>query len=530
MPESSTAQSPSSRPALRRCLFLCLPALIIGAALRISVMTALPQGYYGPDSNSYFDTTSSLWLKHEWDLGPKRRWVYPLILTVTPALPGPPVTVIAIAQRALGLCTVFGIGWIVMHLTRRPKIWVPLVTILAALWPRMIWYEQEIVAECLLLASIVLAIALAFPVGALRDRRRLFWFLMAAALIVAVKPHGRPIWLGLMISAVLLGGVPWRWGKACWLAVGVSLAVIFTTGSSKQGPWLLLSSAFPLVDTEHGKWPEYRKILRPFIEESRTDLSQYPWRQDRYKKMLTESKEDPTLGPEWQEMLKEKKKTKFLAVCRALAVDAIVHHPFTYSRMVLQKIGMVLSDTHGGITLAPRAFWTSQLKDNEDRWTRHPDEMQLLYRVDQNAYEALAADRRQYHEWYEPYVYKFSQAFAWMRVEGRTPRTLHAAWFGLLALFGLLTCLRPSRWRETAPLWLSLGLFLVIIFSIGDSVSRYLQPVEWMGIIFAALGLDWLLQLVCPARAPIPGPTPEVPRSKDPLNPTLPPIAPGAGN
>jgi hypothetical protein len=63
----------------------------------------------------------------------------------------------------------------------------------------------------------------------------------------------------------------------------------------------------------------------------------------------------------------------------------------------------------------------------------------------------------------------------------------------MLALFGFLTCLRPKRWRETAPLWLPLGLFLVIIFSIGDSVPRYLQPVDWIGIIFVGVGLDWVL-------------------------------------
>jgi len=337
MPDPSPAQISSPHSAWRRCLLLCLPALILGAALRITVMMALPQGYYGPDSNSYFDTSSSLWLRHEWELGPKRRWVYPLLLIPAPAIPGETVTTVAVVQHALGLVTVFGIGWIVMHLTRRPTIWVPLVTTMAALWPRMLWYEQEVVAECLLLASIVLAIALAFPVGALRDRRRLFWFLMAAALIVAVKPHGRPIWLALMVSAVLLAGAPWRWGKACWLALAASFAIIFTTGSSKQGPWLLLSSTFPLVDTEHGKWPEYRQMLRPFIEEARTDISQYPWKQDRYKKMLTESGENPTLGPEWHTLLDDKKKTKFLKVCRDLAVDAIIHNPVTYTRMVFQK-------------------------------------------------------------------------------------------------------------------------------------------------------------------------------------------------
>ncbi|MEP6671073.1 MAG: hypothetical protein ABJF10_18075 [Chthoniobacter sp.] len=501
MPDPSVA--PTSRPpsAWRRCVLLCLPALVLGAILRLSLLTALPEGYYGPDSNSYFDTTSALWLKHKWDMGPKRRWVYPLLLIPTPILPGRNIATIAVIQHTFGLLvTVLGMGWITLNLTGRPLIWVPFVTILAALWPRMIWYEHEIVAEPVLLASIILAVALAFPVQRLRDPKRLFWFLMAAALIIAVKPHGRPIWLGLMLSGVLLAGFPWRWSKACWAALALSVVIILNTGSSRQGPWLLLSSALPLVNTEQGKWPEYRQILRPRIEEARVDISQYPWHQDRYKKMLNESKDKATLGPEWQALVADRK--KFLQVCKDLAVDAIEHAPLTYVRMVLQKIGMVFSDDESGWRMAPRGFWKSQLEDNEDRWTRHPDEMKLLYEMDQDAYLALAGQRRAQVEWYEPYVYGFTRAFAWMHTVRAGTRTLHPAWFGVLALFGFLTCLRPSRWRETSLLWLPLGLYLAIIFGIGDSVVRYLQPIEWVGIIFVALGLDWVLGLVWRSPAP----------------------------
>jgi hypothetical protein len=258
----------------------------------------------------------------------------------------------------------------------------------------------------------------------------------------------------------------------------------------------MLSSSLPLVNTEQGKWPEYRQVLRPSIEEARTDISQYPWRQDHYKKMLVDSKEEKSLGPEWTELLKPKDKKKFLQVSRDLAMDAIVHAPLTYAGMVLRKIGMVLSDGEAGWRMSPRIFWIEQLEDNKERWERHADEMKMLYEMDHDAYLALAAERQQRHPWYEPYVYHFTQTFVWMHTVRAQTRTLHAAWFGLLALFGFLTCLRPSRWRETAPLWLSLGLYLAIIFGIGDAVTRYLQPIEWIGLIFVALGLDWVLQLV----------------------------------
>lgn len=494
----SGGSAPNSRSAWRQCLWLCLPALLIGAALRISVLMTLPEAYYGSDSNSYFQTTSMLWTEGKLELKSKRRWIYPLVLVPTPLLPGRTVQIIAVAQHALGLVTLIGIGWIVLHLTHRPKVWVPLVTTLAAVWPRTLWYEHEVIAEALFLATIVLAVALAFPVGCLRRPQRLFYYLLAVTLIVAVKPHGKPIWMGLMLAAVLLAGVPWRWATKNILAAVASVVVMLSAGSSSQGAWLLLSSALPLVRTEGEKWSEYRQVLRPLIEEARADLSQYPWNQYQYKKMLADSRKQPRLGPVWTKLREDQ--GEFSRVARGLAMEGILHAPLTYAHLVLIKTGMVLSDETAGDRLVPREFWKRQEANNDERWERRPKEMELLYEMDRADYQALVAERRPRHAWYAPYLPKFTHVFAWTRTVWGKKNTLHAAWFGVLALFGLLTCLRPSRFKPASPLWLSLLLYMGLIFSVGDTVSRYLQPVEWIGLISVALGLDWLLQLVLPGR------------------------------
>lgn len=490
------------RAALWRCLMFCLPALIIGAALRLTIMMALPEAYYGSDSNSYFQATSKLWTEGDLELKSKRRWIYPLLLMVTPALPGRTLTVVALAQHALGLATVFGIGWVTMHLTRFPRLWVPLVTTLAVLWPRMLWHEHEVIAESLLLAAVVSAVALAFPAGSLLRPRRLFWFVLATTMIVAVKPHGRPLWLGLLLAAVLIAGVPWRWDRRSMLAIVASVVVMLSSGSSEQGSWLLLSSALPVVRTEGEKWREYRAMLRPYIEETRALGDQFPWEQAEYKKMLAASKSDQRLGPEWARLCADRK--KFSRVARDLAIDGILHSPLTYTRLVLLKIGRTLSDDNAGERLVPKPFWENQESNNTKRWADRPKEMVLLYEMDEAGYRALVAERQERHAWYEPYLLKFTRTFTWTRTVKAATKTLHPAWFGLLALFGLLTCLRPTRWRLTSPLWLSLALYLGIIFSIGDGVSRYLLPVEWMGMVFVALGLDWLLGLVWPEKSPAP--------------------------
>lgn len=506
MPALTTGSPP--RTAWRQCLWLCLPALVIGAALRISVLMTIPEGYYGADSNSYFQTTATLWTTGELELKSKRRWIYPLLLIPTPLLPGTTAQVIAVAQHAVGLATLLGIGWIVLHLTHRPRLWVPLVTTLAALWPRMLWYEHEIIAESVLLASIVLAAALAFPIGSLRRPQRLFWYLLAVGLIVAVKPHGKPIWLGLLLAAALIAGPPWRWGWKNLAAAAASVAVMLSAGSSSQGAWLLLSSTLPLVRTDGEKHAEYRAILRPHIEAARADLWQYPWQQGRYKKMLSASKGDATLGPEWVELFRDSR--KFTKVANSLAREAILHAPVTYARLVLLKIGMVMSDDSPGERLAPEKFWEDQDARNDTRWDRRPAEMKLMYETDREGYDAMSAERRQRTAWYEPWLLPFTRTFVWTRTVGAEhgPKSLRPGWFGLLALLGLVSCLRPARCRATSPLWLALALYMGIIFSIGDTVSRYLQAVEWIGMIFVAAGLDWLLGLLFPKWHPAAPPAP----------------------
>ena len=225
----------------------------------------------------------------------------------------------------------------------------------------------------------------------------------------------------------------------------------------------------------------------------------------KYKKMLVESGDTITLGPEWQALVSPKDKTKFLKVCGTLAKDAIIHSPLTYTRMVLQKIGVVLTDDQTGYRMAPRVFWKGQVGDNVDRWIKHPEAMRLLYGMDQPEYQALADRRINENAWYIPFVARFSRIFNWMnyfRDTATGKRSLQPAWFGILALFGFITCLFPSRWRETSPLWIPLMLFLGIIFGIGDSLSRYLQPIDWIGVTFVALGLDWLLAWVWRPKSP----------------------------
>ena len=157
---------------------------------------ANPEIYYASDSTSYFDAAWRLWTGEEIKFVAKRRFLYPILLAFTPLLPGSVAVGVAVVQHILGLVIIVGVGWIIAQTTRFPNVWVPLGTCMVALWPRMLWYEHVMIAEVWLLAAFVAAVAIALPCGALKDKGRLFWFLIVLAAIVACKPHGRPLCVG----------------------------------------------------------------------------------------------------------------------------------------------------------------------------------------------------------------------------------------------------------------------------------------------------------------------------------------------
>jgi hypothetical protein len=93
---------------LGKCLWLCLPALLVGFALRLVFLTSIPEGFYGADSNSYFDTADHLWNSGEWEMGAKRLGLYPLFMVATTVLPGSPAVVGAVLPHAMGLAALVG--------------------------------------------------------------------------------------------------------------------------------------------------------------------------------------------------------------------------------------------------------------------------------------------------------------------------------------------------------------------------------------------------------------------------------------
>jgi hypothetical protein len=347
----------------------------------------------------------------------------------------------------------------------------------------------------------VLAVALAVPCGALKDKERLFWFLVAAAAIVACKPHGRPLWLGLVIVAVAMAGNPLKWEWKSLAAIAVAVLIIFTSGSDRQGSWLLLNSAFPFVKTQGEPYSEYRAILRPFVEKARADLENFAEKQSIYKKPLSGSRNHPMLGDQWIEL--SKNKDLYQRVARRLAFEAILSHPLEYAQLVVRKIARVGGGSPDFDKLWPRfspaEFWREQEIRNAERIKRPKNQIKLLYGMETDAYLRLVEERRQRTTWMAPWMEKLGRALRWTKYRERGPSQspeIGLTALGWLLALGLVACLSPRHFVCRALLWVPVALYLVAVFSVGDSKTRYLHPVEWVAIVLIVIGLDTLAGLI----------------------------------
>jgi hypothetical protein len=476
------------------CFRLCLPALLLGAFLRISFLFAIPEAHYSADAGSYFEAADYRWNRHKTKFNEKRRWLYPALLLAAPALPGSTARSVAVAQHMVGLAAVLAAGWVAGNVTRRRRLWVPLVALTVACLPQALWFEHETVAECLFVSCFMLATALAFPRERLQNPGWLAGFLFAAAAIVLLKPHGKLLWLGCLLAALWVRRDPRKWGAAAAAALVLGVFALVSTGEKKQSAWLFLASTLPLVAPDGPTHSEYRQTLKPLIQEVAPLLDQYPWKEGDYKKRLRKPEPD-AVSPLWGRLAADRE--LYSKVANALAREAVLRHPVEFSRLVLAKIGLGLSGADYGAKFQPANFWEMQAEMDSSRWTEpsRPAELELYYGWNAGEYPERVAERSRRAPWMGNGVSKLTSWLAPTRnIETASgPNRLEITAAGWLALAGLCLCLFPARFSSHLVLWLPAALYLAGVYAVGDSLPRYALPVEWLLPVFVALCMDQLL-------------------------------------
>lgn len=505
----------SSKPiSIKQLLLLAIPALFLGLTIRILFILAIPEGFFPVDSHSYFEFTHKLNNEGEFVLSEKRRWIYPIFLYFNSLLPVAPWYSVPITQHLLGLISTLGIGWSCAQVVRYPRPTVVLVMLLASLWPRMIWYEHVLTAETLQLTAFIVVLSLLLTTRISKSYYGLSVLILAFTLLAGMKGSSRFLWLGCFISLFLIHRDPrqWAWSKLSYIFTAVSFFFIGTVGKNSQGDWLALSSSLPLVRQSGEPYSVYRDSLRQQILESRKYGNQYPWKIGTYKKRLNKKDEKTTFNSKWAELVR--KKSLYQSVMRAFWTDAVLRNPVQMFQFTLLKIQIAASRFSRIEQFSPNSYWRvhqralnkHRIQKNLSNREYFKQRLAIPFGVNYDEYTNIAKVGKTKAFPGFPVVNWVNAKLSWMGRSEKTDSTsaggketfpsLRLKPLGYFSSLGVISglLLSPKRLKVIALLIPS-GLYIAGSFTVGDALSRYLQPVEWIGFVFVGVFIDTIIFL-----------------------------------
>ncbi len=325
-------------PLVRDALLWAIPAILLGAALRILLLSYMPYAYWGSDSRSYFSFAHRLLSEGDVSLDEKRRFIYPIFMLPIAALPGETLRWLAWIQHGIGLITLVPLAYIVRKSLFQWRFWIIPVTVVYAGLPMVLWYEHELLGENIFFAALLWTfagwVAWVGTPQLERSRRLFWWFFVPFALFILTKPSGRFVWPGILLGLVLAGS----WRKLDWprfAAIGLLMLATLAVGSKKQGAWLLYVATFPLTQLDSPKHADFKAEIRNDVEALHRERSVY-YLQDDWAFGFLENPGKQEERPLWKTLQKDTKRRASLYM--DLAIEGIKAEPLTFLYFALQRM------------------------------------------------------------------------------------------------------------------------------------------------------------------------------------------------
>ncbi|MEI8234612.1 MAG: hypothetical protein WCH57_07985 [Verrucomicrobiota bacterium] len=314
-------------PRLHQLIRWCLPALLIGLALRVAVTADMPYGYTQYDSADFLTTPRMFLTHHGLHINGKRSFLTPVLFSIPFFLPFPALLVIPAAQHVMGLIGILVTGAIVRLWFKRWKWFIIPATLLVGVNPMIIWYEHTLLGEaqyefCALVA------ALAGTVWFRNPSRRNFWlFMLSLILVTGTRLEGK---LFFCAALALIPVVFWgRWRQMLRHgAIALVLTVLgFIASGARDGTPLLLATLIHLAPDHFQSVPELEPYLLPLRDELRSRFPEYPGDMVKTSKRIDEAVDNyldsnPELIPN-----KEAKKSREESLRKALCVEILKNQP-----------------------------------------------------------------------------------------------------------------------------------------------------------------------------------------------------------
>lgn len=327
-----------AHPLLRDALVWAVPALAIGALLRLLLLSYLPLGYWGTDSRSYYGLAHKLFTEGVYNNDEKREYLYPILMVPVTLLPGVPLRWLAWLQHGLGLLSVLPLAYVVRKTMHWWRAWIIPVTVAYAMHPMFLWYEHELLGEVLFFAGFAWAfggwVAWVSEKDAGRARRLFWWWFVPMAVFLLTKPAGRFVLPGIAVGLLMVRA--WRvldWVR--WASIAALAALTMTVGSGKQGAWLLYTATFPLTQLDTPLHADYKASIRERVQEQAARIDTH-YLDSRAAMDFLESPGEHGGDALWVALDKDTVKQR--RVYMDLAKEGIFAEPMTYLYLSLQRL------------------------------------------------------------------------------------------------------------------------------------------------------------------------------------------------
>jgi hypothetical protein len=252
---------------VRMVFWFCLPALLIGAILRITLLVQMPFGYFQSDTPDFLHTVYKWQTSQKFEMHAKKTFLVPLAYAAPFVLHLPALRVIPILQHAIGLVLIGMIGALCRLWFKHWKWFIIPATLVAAVHPSVLWYEHTLMAEALFLDCTVL-VALAGTIFARLRSWGAFAFLVPVLVIEAgARPEGK---LFFCFGLLLVTLVWWRSRRKLAIALGtLALVGILTHSVTKmsQAGLLLYTSVVHMTPSEMKSAPGLEPFIQPIRQE-----------------------------------------------------------------------------------------------------------------------------------------------------------------------------------------------------------------------------------------------------------------------
>jgi len=324
-------------PAFLELLRWCLPALLVGLALRVAVMVSMPYAFIQYDSSDFFETTYHLIEKHDFYVHYRRSYLTPYLFSLPCLLPMPALMTIAVVQHAMGLLATVLVGALVRLWFRWWKVAIIPITLLFAASPMVVWYEHVVLGEAQYLFFALLAVLL----GTLFVRRP-GWMLFAAFMIGIFLVMGTRLEAKTfcLFGLVLIVRAFWKQWLRLALGVAVLVGVVllaFRLGPGRDGSSLTYATLLRFAPDHSSSEPDIAPFLLPLRDEARRIFPDYPGNLVQMDKDVTKVVEDYVRAQ--KNLGVKKKKSKVLKnLCR----EALAARPVESLLIPLQKFHLAI--------------------------------------------------------------------------------------------------------------------------------------------------------------------------------------------